>query len=135
MRFDVQPIAVIAALVLQQILGFVWFAYVVRCIAWLRRKQQVRQGGGMRPAVRAQLVSAACSAVAALALAILLSTIGDPSAGTGALVGLTVGLGFAGSSFLMNSTYEGRDKTATWIFITYQVVSLTAMGALLAAWR
>lgn len=134
MNYDVEPLAVVAALVVQQVLGFVWFAYVVRCVAWIQRREQMSQEPGMRPAVRAQLVSAACSALAALALAFLLSSIGADTAGAGALVGLTAGVGFAGSSFLMNSTYAGRDKTATWIFITYQVASLTAMGALIAAW-
>lgn len=135
MSFDINAGAVAVALVVQQVLGLFWFTVVIRCANWLRLIEKTPENPTGRRAVRAQVISIICSAAAAVALALVVSSMEISSFGFGMLAGFVAGLGFVGSATLMSRTYEQRDPASTWLFITYQTVSLAIMGGVIAVMR
>jgi hypothetical protein len=136
MDFDVNFLAVLAAVVAHQALGALWYGVLFRQ-AWQRAmgwtpEQMSDAGGGMDSSMAR---GALCSLVSSLALALILTSFEDPDAADGVALGALCGIGFAAASMYMNAIYEKQAPALTALFSAYQTLGFTIMGAILGAWR
>lgn len=128
-------LAVVTAVVMTQILGFLWYGplFGKPWLAGLGKTQEDMQDrSGLGKALTIGLI---CSIVMVVALAIILSLSETPDLVSGIKIGVLASIGFVATTLWSGATYEGRNMTVTWISIAYQVVAITAAGAILGAWR
>ncbi len=137
MLTSIRILPVVVAAVVAFAIGGLWYSPLLFARAWMRahghtdetvRRMQAQAG-------RAYAVSFVCDLVMALALAILLERVGVVNVLTGVKVGALVGIGFAATTGLTANMFSDKPLTAYLIDAGYQVVFLTVMGAILAAWR
>lgn len=134
MDLDVNWLAVLAAAVAHQALGGLWYGVLFRD-TWLRvmgkTAEEIRtEGGGGEMAY-----GVVASFVSALAMALILTLVDDPSAGDGIAVGAVAGLGLVAASTFMNGVYEQKPPVLSALFGGYYTLGLIAAGAILGAWR
>ncbi|HVL47565.1 MAG TPA: DUF1761 domain-containing protein [Candidatus Thermoplasmatota archaeon] len=123
---DVVPI--LAAALVNIVVGFVWYAPPVLGNAWLKelgKKQE--ELGSPGPAYALVVVSAL---VSALALNYVIHGISgaSPTLQDGALVGLIVGVGFAATAMGAESIFGGKSLKLYLINAGYHVVALALAG-------
>lgn len=129
---DINWIAVIVAVVVAQVIGFLWYGplFGKRWMAWVGKTPEEMQEGAT-PAIVVGVISSVLSAVV---LALLLTLDAAPDVTSGVTLGLLVSIGFAVTSIVTNGMFEGRNQNLMWLYSAYQVVSITVMGAILGAW-
>ena len=129
---DVNWLAVIVAVVVAQVVGFLWYGplFGKQWMAGIGKTPEEMQAG----ATPAMIVGVLSSILSAVVLALLLTTDENPDLAAGVMLGLLVSIGFAVTSIVTNAMFEGRNQNLMWLYSAYQVVSITAMGAILGAW-
>jgi len=83
---------------------------------------------------RAMAIASVGALFIALGLAMLVSVGLIQNLTSGMTIGAVAGIVVAGSAIL-NGVYEDRHWKVTLLFATYEIVALTAMGALIGFWR
>jgi uncharacterized protein DUF1761 len=133
MDFDrINWLAVLAATVANGVLGFLWYGPLFGKI-WLRAVGRSQEETGQAgPSIALSIFS---GLLAAFALALLLTVPDNVGVGEGIRFGAIAGLGFAVTSKVTSSAFEGTNGTVTLLFATYQIVGYIIMGAILGAWR
>ncbi len=128
-------LAILAAVVVTQILGFLWYGPLFGK-PWLagmgKTQEEIQAGGNVGKAVAIGVI---CSIVMTVALAIILSLSETPDLVSGIKIGLLASVGFVATTLWSGAIYEDRNMTVTLISIAYQVVAITAAGAIIGAWR
>ena len=134
MNLDVNWFAVLAATVAHQALGALWYGVLFRG-TWLRTMGKTAEeiqtegaGGEMAYGVVASFLSA-------LALAVILTFVDDPSAADGVAAGAIAGIGFVAASTFMNGVYEQKPAVLSALFGGYYTLGLIAAGAIVGAWQ
>lgn len=94
-------------------------------------KSREELGGAAGPTI----LSMVGAIVASLALAWLVGSAPFPDIWTGAIYGLVIAIAFVTTNALTTAAFESRPSTLTTLGVTYQIVGLTMMGAILGAWR
>jgi hypothetical protein len=133
--FDLSGInwlAVIVAAVAHVVIGAIWYGplFGARWQAATGRTQ-AEMGSGMS----AIAISAVASLVMAAALALLLTALNTVDLPTGLAVGVLAGVGFVGTSTVINGSFENRAPLVTGLFVAYEVIAIAVMGAILGAWQ
>lgn len=130
--FDVNYLAVLAATVWMMVLGFLWYGPLFGK-AWLQAigKSREELGGAAGPTI----LSIIGALVEALVLAWLIGSAPSPDLVVGAAYGLAIAIAFVTTNIATTAAFESRNSTLTTLSITYQIVGLTVMGAILGAWR
>ncbi len=130
---DVNWLLVVIAVVVHQVLGFLWYGPLFGA-AWMRAmgttKEQIQERG-MSPAPF--IIAGVGSLLSAIALALLLSLVDDAELTDGLVMGLLAGIGFAAPTTATADAYQDCNPTVTWLYIAYQVVGFAIMGAIIAA--
>jgi hypothetical protein len=130
----INPLAVLAAAVLTFVIGGIWYSSLLFERPWR----------GLIGVSDAQFTQASqprifgLSFVAALVMSINLALfLGGPSVDVvfGATAGLLAGVGWVAAAMATTYLFERRSLRLWAIDAGYHVVALTAMGALLGAWR
>lgn len=126
--------AVGASVVVNFVIGGLWYSPLLFVSAWLR------MSGVAKPAFDAGLPKALLgdlfSAIAiALALNQMIRWSGAAGVWGGLLVALVVWVGFVASILFSQVTYEHRPFAFFAISAGYRLLVLLAMGAILSAWR
>jgi membrane-associated HD superfamily phosphohydrolase len=125
--------AVLAAALVCFLVGGVWYSPFLFARAWMREAglDEARIRDGKLASVFA--LALLCSLVIAFNLAAFIG----PQHGVvfGAFAGLAAGLGWAAMSIGVIFLFERRSFRLWLIHAGYLVVSYTAMGALIGAWR
>jgi len=126
--------AVLAAVVVKQALGFLWYTPVLFGRTFAEASGQSEEE--MRPRMPKALLADVAGAVAmALAVAHLASYAGVADALFGALVGLICWAGFVAPGTLSPSLFERRPIRLWALQNGYLALGLAAMGAILGGWR
>ncbi len=128
---NINWIAVIAAAVVNMVVGFVWYSKVLFASRWMKltgKTDMQGQGASMGYA----LMSVG-SLVSAFVLAWLVGVSGAVSLLDGAVVGLLAAVGLVATSHAANYIFEGRSMDLYLINVGYFVVAYVLMGALIAA--
>jgi hypothetical protein len=133
LSWDINWVAVVVAIVAFQVLGFLWYGALFGKM-WLAGmgKTQEDISGGAGAAIVTGIIS---SAIAAVALALLLTLGDDPDVALGVTLGAIAGIGFIASSMVTTAAYEEKNQTVLWLGIGYQLVGMMIMGAILGAWQ
>lgn len=80
------------------------------------------------------MVNTIASLVFAYVLAHLIKFSSTNTFSQGVMVGFWVWLGFVVTTVIPGYMYEGKPKMLFFLFIIYQLISITLMGGLLAIW-
>ncbi|OVE78971.1 hypothetical protein BVY00_01565 [bacterium G20] len=130
---DVHWLAVIAAAVVNMVVGMVWYSKAVFGKEWSKltgRKMEDMGGGGSGYAV-----AAVGALLQAWILAHFVAYAGSSTFIKGAITGLYLWLGFVAVVAAVNLVFEGRSWHLWKINTGYFLVVLLINGGLLAAWR
>jgi uncharacterized protein DUF1761 len=135
MDFDrINWLAVLVATVANGVLGFLWYGPIFGRI-WVRAvgrsQEEMAQAG---PSIALSIFS---GLIAAFALALILTVppAADVNVGEGIRFGAIAGIGFAVTSKVTSSAFEGTNSTVTLLFAFYQIVGYIIVGAILGAWH
>lgn len=131
-EFDVNPLALVAGVVVMQVLGFLWYGPLLGKI-WMKAMGKTRED--LASASLPIIVSIVATTVAVVGLAWLIGSTSSPDALTGAVYGLIVSIAFVASAVVTSAVYESKSWVVSTIYIGYNIVGLTAVGAILGAWR
>ncbi|HYO60677.1 MAG TPA: DUF1761 domain-containing protein [Actinomycetota bacterium] len=134
MELDVNWLAVLVATVAHQALGALWYGLLFRN-TWLtamgmRPEDVEREGPGGEMAL-----GAVASFLSALALALILTFVDEPSVADGVAVGAVAGIGFVTAATFMNGAYEQKKPVLSAMFGAYYTLGLMIAGAIVGAWQ
>jgi uncharacterized protein DUF1761 len=136
MLASVRILPVLAAAAAAFVLGALWYSPLLFGKAWLKAHAYTDEKiAAMRAtAPRAYAVTFLCYVVIGAAMSVLLHRVGIVSGLTGIKVGGLLGLGIAAPLGLTANLYSDAPLSAWGIDAGDQIVMLTLMGAILAAW-
>ncbi len=127
-------LSILAAAVARMAIGALWYSPVLFLKSWMRLtgigEQQMKQGMGGK--IAGDIVG---SFVMAFVLTHMIVWSGASHAIEGMGVGFICWLGFVAVATLNTVTYEKRPFRLFALHNGYNLVSLLAMGAILAAWQ
>lgn len=125
-------IAVLVGIVFSNALGFLWYGPFFGA-PWMRglgRSREDMQGGNPLMYV----TTALSSLVTMVVLAAAVRAFGSTGVVQGALLGLILYIGIAGTATYVAVTFEGRSRLVWWINGAYNLVVFAVMGAVFAIW-
>jgi hypothetical protein len=128
---QINHFAVLLAVLLQQVLGFVWYHFLFgpAWLAGLGMTPEQMQGRSWRFAV-----SIGCGLVSAYGLAWLMAAMEKPGLAQGLAMGLFTGIAFAGSAVLLHYAFIPATWPAAWIDVGVTVAAAALTGAVLGIW-
>lgn len=135
LSFDLNWLAFVVALVVTQVLGFLWYGNVLFAKPWMKAigktaKQLEKEA---TPTVYAYSVIGA--AVMLLVLSNVLRWTGAATAVEGALTALIIWAGFVATSSAMNTAFEARSWKLWLIDNGYHIVNAVISAAILTLWK
>lgn len=131
---DINVWAVLAAVVINMVVGTVWYLPDVLGKQWAKLSgKKLEEMGGNNPSM-AYTVTALSAVVQSYVLALLVDYAGASTALEGAAVGLLGWLGFTAAATLSDTVFAGRSWKLWQITNGYYLVVLLINGALLAVW-
>jgi len=125
--------AILAAALAAYAFGAVWYAPPVLGNVWLKALGKRKEELGS-PA-KTMAVQLALTLVTAACLALLVVRFGAITWAEGAAIGFVAGVGLVATGLASDYLFCGWRLRLYAIQIAYKLVSLTLMGAILAAWR
>lgn len=132
MEFDINWLAVLAAVIAHQVIGFLWYAVLFKDM-WMQtagKNQEDLEGG---PGIE-MIIGLVGSALSAVALALILTLSDDPSLGLGIAVGAVSAVGFVAASIFTNGAYEETPPKLSALYSIYQLVGFVVMGGIIGSW-
>jgi len=130
-------LAVIVSVIASIIIGSIWYHPSVFYKPWLatlgKSWENRPQGGQGMVGMYAFTIIAAL--VEAVALALVLKTMGSSNAAAGAGAGFMIWLGFVAPTNLVNKLFSGQGWTGWLIEAGNHLVYLLVAGAILGAWH
>lgn len=134
---QVNLVAVLVAAIVNMVLGFLWYGPLFGKI-WMKAMgytqkdaEKMKKEGNMGKIYGLAFIG---GLVMAYVLAAFIGLIGANTAAAGAQVGFWAWLGFIVTKSFTDVLFEGKNWTAYYLSMGYQLVSLLAMGAILASW-
>lgn len=130
---DVNWIAIAVAVVVNMVIGAVWYSNVLFAKEWtaLVGKTEAELKGG---AATGYAIAVVLGLIEAVFLSFLVTKLGAATALDGALVGLMVWVGFILPATAVTAVFSGTRKKLWAINYGYHLVTFTVIGAILAAW-
>jgi hypothetical protein len=130
-------LAVLASVVASIVIGSIWYHPSVFYKPWLatlgRKWEDRPQGGGGMVGMYVFTIIAAL--VEAVALALVLNTLGVHGAAAGAAAGFMIWLGFVAPTNLVNKLFSGQGWKGWLIEAGNHLVYLLVAGVILGAWQ
>lgn len=129
---EINYLAVLVATVVTMILGFLWYSPILLGNAWMKQrgmKMEDMSGGG--PAT--YILTTITALIGVFIVALIASMVDDVTVGTGAMIGLLVGLSVS-AKIGMNYLFENGTKGLYFITIGYHLVSYLVTGVIIGAW-
>ena len=132
-------LAVIIATVVYFALGYVWFAPQTPLgRAWVVASGYTSPSSGASSGNLFYVIPLIVYFVAVVATALMAKATGTDTIGEGLILGLVVGIGYAGTVLVTTAAFEfGKPSQWTWGLVTasYHVVSLVIAAVILALFR
>lgn len=125
--------AVLVAAVVAMVIGALWYSPILFSKPWMAamgKKAEDMQGGGA-----SYLIAFVADLVMMYVLAHFVQYAGATTMATGLATGFWAWLGFVVAAVVMNTIFEGRKWSLTFMYIGMQLVALLAGGWILAVWR
>ena len=134
MQTQLNYFAIVAAIVLTQALGALWYSRVLFGKLWMaavgKSEEDLKKGGMAAPFVGAILLSA----VMAFVLAHLIFHMEEKSLFAGVQAACWIWAGFIATTMGVNHLFQGSPLRLYLIDSGYHLASLAIMGAVLGAW-
>ena len=131
-------IPVIIAGVLNMAIGAFWYSPLVIGKLWMRSmgktEEELKAGFSSASMGMTYVVNTIASLVFAYILAHLIKYSQVNTFTDGVMIGFWVWLGFVVTTVIPGYMYESRPKMLYFLFIIYQLISITLMGGLMAFW-
>ena len=131
-------VPVVIAGVINMILGSLWYSPFVIGKLWMRAmgktEEEIKQGFSTGAMGMTYVVNTISSLVFAYVLAHIIKFASLSTFAQGVNVGFWVWLGFVVTTVIPGYMYESRPKMLYFLFIIYQLISITIMGGVLAIW-
>ncbi len=124
-------VAIIVAIVVNMVLGALWFSPVLFQKRWMA----LRVGGPMSGTASPLLyvITAVGALVSAITLDWIIGLAGANTLLGGAIIGLYAGLGFVAPAILSDHLFNERPSTLYLIVAGFPIVGLLIMGAIIGA--
>ncbi len=130
---DINYLAVIAAALVNMVIGSVWYSPALFAKQWVKltgRKMEDMKGSGS-----GYTIAAVGALVQSWILAHFLHYAGATTVSKGAMIGFWLWVGFVAVTMGVNTVFAGRRKKLWAIDAGYFLAVLVINGALLAVWR
>ncbi len=132
LSFDMNWLAVVAAVVVSQVLGFLWYSMTMFGKPWMKAVGKTEK----QLKAQAKPTDYVYTVVGALIMVIVLANVlgwAGVSDITGALTtAFVLWLGFVAPGSLMNSVFEGRPMNLFFINAAYHLVNMLVAAAILS---
>jgi hypothetical protein len=130
-------LAMLVSAIVAFVIGALWYSPLLFGKAWMAAHGFTPEAMTdlRKQMMRAYVVSFVCFVVMAFVLAVLLSRLGVTTPVEGAKMGFITWLGFAATIGLTANLYSSAPLALYLIDVSYQLVYMVAMGAILAAWH
>jgi hypothetical protein len=129
-------IAIVIAVVVNSVLGSLWFSpllFAKKWQEWEGHPEGAGMGGGsVGPFIALSVVG---TAISAIALSWFIDRTGTTTLAGGALIGLYAGLGFVAPAMFADHLFNQRKGALFLIVAGYPIIGLAIMGAILGAIR
>ena len=131
-------VPVIIAGVINMVIGALWYSPLVLGKLWMRSMhktdEELKKGFSSTAMGLTYVVNTIASLVFAYVLAHLIKFSMTNTFSQGVMIGFWVWLGFVVTTVIPGYMYESRPKMLYFLFIIYQLISITLMGGVLAIW-
>lgn len=131
-------VPVVVAGVINMILGAFWYSPLVIGKLWMRSmhktEDELKAGFSSMGMGMTYVVNTIASLVFAYVLAHIIKFTSVNTFADGVMIGFWVWLGFVVTTVIPGYMYENRPKMLYFLFIIYQLISITIMGGVLAIW-
>ena len=125
-------LAVLVALIANQVLGFLWYGPLFGKM-WSEATGKTPEEMGTPGSSIA--IAIVCGLVEAIAMALVLTLPSAVDLGTGLALGLLIAIGFVATTGITGAVFEGKNRTVLGLGLGYQIAGLAIMGAILGAWH
>ncbi len=125
--------AVLVAVVVTMVLGFLWYSPVLFGNAWVKQrglKIEDMSGGGSA----IYILTAVTALISVLVIAFLAAMMDEVTIGSGAVIGLLVGIAVS-AKIGMNYLFENGKLGLYLITIGYHLVAFLLAGLIIGAWN
>lgn len=135
---NINLVHVIAAGVVNMVLGVLWYSPYVMGKLWMRSMgktdEEIKQGFSSAKMGMVYVTNTIASLLFAYVLAHIIKFASLNTFAQGANAGFWIWLGFVATTVIAGYMYESRPKMLYFIFIIYQLISIVLMGGILAMW-
>jgi hypothetical protein len=133
MQVDINYLAVLIAVILSQVIGFLWYSKFLFVEPWMRLSGRDTHEGARYSIAQALTVGVITDIVMAYVLAHVLYAFGGNTLSLGLVGGFWTWLGFVATIQLSETMFVGKPLKLFFINAGFRLVSLLAMGAVLAS--
>ena len=131
-------IPVVIAGVINMVIGAFWYSPLVIGKLWMRSMgktdEEIKQGFSSAAMGMTYVVNTIASLLFAYVLAHIIKFTFTNTFEGGVMIGFWVWLGFVVTTVIPGYMYESRPKMLYFLFIIYQLISITLMCVLIAIW-
>ncbi|MBN8585031.1 MAG: DUF1761 domain-containing protein [Ignavibacteria bacterium] len=131
-------IPVVIAGVINMVIGAFWYSPLIIGKLWMRSmgktEEEIKQGFSSAAMGMTYVVNTIASLLFAYVLAHIIKFTFTNTFEGGVMIGFWVWLGFVVTTVIPGYMYESRPKMLYFLFIIYQLISITLMGGLIAIW-
>lgn len=128
-------LAVVACVVVSMISGSLWYNPKTFFPAWWKVVGAGREQPGMENMGMTWALTVLSSFVQAVAMSFMVTAMGSTTAGSGAMTGFMLWLGFVAPTYLVNKLFAGHGLKIWAIEVGNHLVNFLLFGAILGAWR
>jgi hypothetical protein len=128
-------LAVIVCVVVSMVSGSLWYNPKTFFPAWWKVVGAGREQPGMENMGMTWALTVLSSLVQAVAMSFMLNVMGGMSAGSGAMAGFMLWLGFIAPTYLVNKLFAGHGLKIWAIEVGNHLVNFILFGAILGAWH
>lgn len=137
---EINWLAVIVCVIVSMISGSLWYSPKTFFPIWWKVVGKENQAPGMQNMGMTWALTILSSFVQAVAMALMVNALGglmtgEINAGTGALIGFMLWLGFIAPTYLVNKLFAGHGLLIWAIEAGNHLLNFLLFGAILGAWR
>jgi hypothetical protein len=122
-------VAIIVAVVVNMVLGALWFSPMMFQTRWMALRVGTGMSGTASPLL--YVITAVGALVSAITLDWVIGLAGASTPAGGAIIGLYAGLGFVAPAILSDHLFNERPSTLYLIVAGFPIVGLLSMGAII----
>jgi hypothetical protein len=132
LSFDLNWIAVVVAVVVAQVLGFIWYGDMLFAKPWLKAIGKTAKQMQAKTDNTVYIYSVVGALVMVVILANVLGWAGANDLGSAVMTAVVLWVGFVATGSIMNTTFEGRPWSLFWINAGYHLVNMVQAAIVLS---